>query len=106
MGNTGTMTAKRRTLKPADHTLTGAVDATVAALRLDDEDNAVVRLAYTLAETIDDMDDETRAKMLGQTAGQLLNVLRELDTRSRRRGLPRPNSRLQQFRDQHARTYG
>ena len=55
--------------------------------------------------TLDRMDDEQRALMLGQTSPQLLRVLVELDRRAQRREKPAeqgPPSRLDQLRAAHA----
>jgi hypothetical protein len=49
----------------------------------------LVGFALLLARTIDSMDDETRARMLGQTAGQLVGVLAAL----RKQAAPKPWSK-------------
>jgi len=54
------------------------VQTTVDALQTGPADSALVGLALVLARSIDEMDAETRGRMLGQTSGALLHVLREL----------------------------
>jgi hypothetical protein len=63
---------------PADANLVTRVHASIDALNVGPADAGLVGLAFTLARSIDSMDDETRGRMLGQTSGQLLQVLREL----------------------------
>jgi hypothetical protein len=77
------MPARKRQELPADATLVEQVQETARALELGPADSAAVGLALKLAETIDGMDADMRSKMLAQTSGQLLNVLRELRSRSR-----------------------
>ncbi len=62
-----------------------AVEVTIGALDCPAQDAAVVALARTVAVTIDEMDDDQRGMMLGQTAPLLLKLLQELEDRSRRR---------------------
>lgn len=50
----------------------------IDALEIKATDEGLVGLAFLLAATIDGMDDGMRQKMLGQTAGQLVNVLAAL----------------------------
>jgi hypothetical protein len=45
-------------------------------------------LALTLARSIDDMDAETKGRMLGQTSGALLRVLVELRQHAKPRETP------------------
>jgi hypothetical protein len=59
-------------------TLIKRVQASVNALDITPADEALVGLALLLARTVDGMDDETPARMLGQTAGQLVGVLAAL----------------------------
>jgi hypothetical protein len=73
----------------ANANLATRVQATVDALQTGPADAGLVGLAYTLARSIDSMDDETRGRMLGQTSGQLLQVLREL----RKQAAPKPWSK-------------
>ncbi len=47
-----------------------------------------------LARSIDAMDDETRARMIGQTSGALLHVLREL----RQNAAPKPWSKWDEMK--------
>jgi hypothetical protein len=76
------------TLPPADATLTECVQATIDALEVSRADSALCGLAFTMAEAIDGMDDELRAKMLGQSAGGLLRVLVELRQHARPKETP------------------
>jgi hypothetical protein len=54
------------------------IQTTVDALQTGPADSALIGLALVLARSIDEMDAETRGRMLGQTSGALLHVLREL----------------------------
>jgi hypothetical protein len=74
--------ARKPKALPADASLVEQIRVTVRALELGPADSATVGLALLLAETIDSLDGEMRAKMLAQTSGQLLAVLRELRSRS------------------------
>ena len=58
--------------------LTTRIQTTVDALQAGPADAALVGLALVLARSIDEMDAETRGRMLGQTSGALLHVLKEL----------------------------
>jgi hypothetical protein len=82
-----------------------AVEVTIGALGCPPADAAVVALARTVAVTIDEMDDDQRAVMLGQTAPLLLKLLQELDTRAQRRR-PQPGAgranKVAQLRTAHA----
>jgi hypothetical protein len=69
-----------------DANLVARVQASIDALNIGPADAGLVGLAITLARSIDSMDDETRGRMLGQTIGQLLQVLREL----RKQAAPKP----------------
>jgi hypothetical protein len=64
----------RRRVSP----LLRSVRQSVRELRLGPEHAGLVKLAETLADTIDGMDAETRARMLAQTSGQLARVLENL----------------------------
>lgn len=66
-------------------TLAAAVDSTIAALAPQAADAAVVALARKMAVTIDGMEGERLALMIGQTAPQLLKVLQELEARAAKR---------------------
>lgn len=59
-----------------------AVRRTVKALRLGPEDAGLVRVAEALATSIDEMDDEMRPRMLGQTIKPLIDVLTLLGRRA------------------------
>jgi hypothetical protein len=84
--------------------LTEAVTREVSARRLGPEDEGLVALARTLATTIDKMDEETRGRMLGQTSGQLLAVLKELATRRPVAAVPgEPPSLLDELRARRGR---
>ena len=82
IGTLGVVTARKPKALPADAKLVEQIRETVRALDRGPADTATVGLAVLLAETIDSLDGEMRAKMLAQTSGQLLNVLRELRSRS------------------------
>lgn len=66
-------------------TIAAAVDKTIAAIDPPDADAAVVALARKMAQTIDGMEGEKLALMIGQTAPQLLKLLQELDVRAAKR---------------------
>lgn len=83
------MTSKPQ-LRDAGELLAPALDRTVKALDPPEADAAVVALAYILAKTVDRMSDAERGAMLGQTAPQVLRVLKELDDRARRRAAASP----------------
>ena len=68
-----------------DGPLVPAVAETLDALQLGPEDAGTAALALMLARTIDNMDDEQRARMVAQTSGQLSRVLETLAARSARR---------------------
>lgn len=70
---------------PAEVDLAAAVDSTIAALAPPEADAAVVALARKMAVTIDGMEGERLALMIGQTAPQLLKVLQELELRAAKR---------------------
>jgi hypothetical protein len=78
IGILGAVTARKPKAPPADASLATRVQATVDALETRPEHAGLVGLALLLARTIDGMDGEMRSRMLGQTSGQLLSVLREL----------------------------
>lgn len=82
--------ATKPQLRSADELLAPALERTVKALDPPDADAAVVALAMILAKTIDRMGDAERAAMIGQTAPQVLRVLKELDDRAQRRGASSP----------------
>lgn len=90
---------------PAEVKLAAAVDSTIAAIAPPEADAAVVALARKMAATIDGMEGERLALMIGQTAPQLLKVLQELDARAAKRRAAersaRP-SRVAQIRAAHA----
>jgi hypothetical protein len=58
--------------------LTTRVQATVDVLQTGPADAALIGLALVLARSIDEMDETTRGKMLGQVSGAMLHVLQEL----------------------------
>lgn len=89
--------APRSHLKAVDGLLEPAVAETVEALQIGSADVAVARLALLLARTVDGMDDDQRARMLPQHAGQLLRVLEVL--RSSAQPSSAGFSRLQQLRE-------
>jgi hypothetical protein len=72
------MAASRRKRLLVNATLIKRVQASVNALEITPADEGLVGLALLLASTIDGMDDDTKQKMLGQTAGQLVGVLAAL----------------------------
>jgi hypothetical protein len=86
-------TSRRKRL-PVNASLTKRVQTTVNALEITAADEALVGLAYEIAATIDGMDDDTRQRMLGQTASQLTNVLAAL----RKQAAPRPWSKWDEIR--------
>jgi hypothetical protein len=73
---------------PVDASLTERIQVSVDALSIGPADAALVGLALTLARSIDDMDSETKGRMLGQTSGALLHVLRELRLHARPKETP------------------
>jgi hypothetical protein len=77
-------------LRSADRTLVAAVKATVAALDVPETDLALVKVAETIAETIDLMGPGERLTLLPQHTGQLVKVLDQLETRAARRRAPAP----------------
>jgi hypothetical protein len=79
---------------PVNATLIKRVQASVNALDITPADEALVGLALLLARTVDGMDDETPARMLGQTAGQLVGVLAAL----RKQAAPKPWSKWDEMR--------
>jgi hypothetical protein len=79
---------------PADASLSQRIQMSVNALAIGPADAGLVGLAITLARSIDSMDDETRGRMLGQTSGQLLQVLREL----RKQAAPKPWSKWDEMK--------
>lgn len=80
----------RQPLRDAGELLAPAVDRMVEAIDPPESDAAVVALARILAKTVDRMSDAERAVMIGQTAPQVLRVLKELDDRARRRAAASP----------------
>jgi hypothetical protein len=90
---------------PAEVTLAAAVDVSIAAIGPPAADAAVVALARKMASTIDGMEGERLALMIGQTAPQLLKVLQELEARAAKRRAgqrsARPN-RVAQIRAAHS----
>lgn len=89
----------------AEVRLAAAVDVSIAALAPPEADAAVVALARKMAATIDGMEGERLALMIGQTAPQLLKVLQELELRAAKRRAgqrsARPN-RVSVIRAAHA----
>jgi hypothetical protein len=63
--------------------------------RVGPADSGLVGLALVLARSIDEMDAETRGRMLGQTSGALLHVSRELRIHA---PAPRPPSKWDEMR--------
>lgn len=70
---------------PGTVTIASAVDVTIAALAPPAADTALVALTRKMAETIDGMEGEKLALMIGQTAPQLLKLLQELEARAAKR---------------------
>ena len=96
---------RKPALHSADELIAPGVERAIAAVDPPDSDAGLVALARVLSVTLDRMDDEQRALMLGQTSPQLLRVLVELDRRAQRREKPAeqgPPSRLDQLRAAHA----
>lgn len=75
-------------MRDADELMLPAVRETVAALDPPAADAALVRLAETLARSVDHMPPAVADAMLAQVSGQLLRVLKELDDRARARRVP------------------
>jgi hypothetical protein len=73
--------ARKRPNSPVEGSLALVVGEAVDARQLGPEDAPLGALAVWLASTLDGMDAATRERMAGQTAGQLLSVLRELSAR-------------------------
>lgn len=73
------------TIRSADKTMLAAVTATAAALEPPQSDAALVRVAETIAETIDLMGTGERLTLLPQHTGQLVKVLAELEARAAKR---------------------
>jgi hypothetical protein len=88
------MRASKTKPVPTDAKLVARVQASIDALNVGPADAGLVGLALTLARSIDSMDDETRGRMLGQTSGQLLQVLREL----RKQAAPKPWSKWDEMK--------
>jgi hypothetical protein len=70
------------------------IQTTVDALQTSPADSALIGLALVLARSIDEMDADTRGRMLGQTSGALLHVLKEL----RQQAAPRPWSKWDEMK--------
>ncbi len=75
-------------LRSVDRSLVAAVKLTVAAIDPPETDLALVRLAETIAETIDAMALGQRETLLPQHSGQLARVLAELEARAVKRRAP------------------
>lgn len=99
------------TIRSADRAVLAAVKATAAALDPPDADLALVKVAETIAETIDAMGPGERLSLLPQHTGQLVKVLGELEARAAKRralvpAVPEakaPVSPLDELRRAHAR---
>jgi hypothetical protein len=100
------------TARSADRTVLAAVKATAAALDPPESDLALVRVAETIADTIDLMGPGERLSLLPQHTGQLVKVLGELEARAakRRAAVPAPPAEakapvnpLDELRRAHAR---
>ena len=97
MGDAGKlrhMSASRTKPLPTDANLATRVQASIDALTVGPADSALIGLALALARSIDEMDEVLRGKMLGQTSGALLHVLREL----RQNATPKPWSKWDEMR--------
>jgi hypothetical protein len=97
-------------VRSAEATVLAAVRATVAAMDPPDTDLALVRVAETIAETIDLMGPGERLNLLPQHTGQLVKVLAELEARAAKRRAAVPAapqqaaaSPLDELRRAHAR---
>jgi hypothetical protein len=86
--------ANRTKPLPANANLATRVQASIDALTVGPADSGLVGLALTLARSIDEMDAETRGRMLGQTSGALLHVLKEL----RQQAVPKPWSKWDEMK--------
>lgn len=73
------------TIRSADNTVLAAVAVTTAALEPPEADAALVRVAETIAETIDMMGPGERLTLLPQHTGQLVKALAELEARAAKR---------------------
>lgn len=89
-------------LRPVDDLIRPAVNATIAALTLGDQDKAAVRLAERYADAIDNTED--RAEVMEKLGPKLLAVLESLGAtpaaraRLRGGGGPHGESRLSALR--------
>jgi hypothetical protein len=92
--------SQRRHLRAGDDLLEPAVSRSIEAMLLRPEDGAVAALALMIACSLDEMDEGTRGRMLGQTSGALLRCLAELRERST---APAAHSRLQALREARVR---
>src|SRR5690242_7892894 len=75
-------------VRSADHTLVAALKVTVDALEVPDSDRALVRVAETIAETVDAMAPGQRMTLAPQHLGQLVKVLDTLEDRAAKRRVP------------------
>lgn len=78
---------KRGNVRSADGLLSPAVAATLAALPLEDKDNAAARLATVYASEIDAADAEARAEVLRDLGPRLLAALDALGATPKARAL-------------------
>ena len=97
-------------IRSADRTLIAAVKVTVAALDAPDTDAALVRVAESIAETVDAMAPGQRMTLAPQHLGTLVKVLDQLEARAARRRAPAepgkgtaPANPLDELRRAHAR---
>jgi hypothetical protein len=77
-------------LRSADRTLIAAVKVTVAALDAPLTDAALIRVAESIAETVDAMAPGQRMTLAPQHLGQLAKVLDQLEARAVKRRAPAP----------------
>ena len=91
-----------RHLRSADTLLEPAVRRQVDALDLGERDAGAVALALALARSIDEMDADTRGRMIGQTSGALLKVLDALQASAAAQPAPRRDSPLTRLREARA----
>jgi hypothetical protein len=97
-------------LRSTDRTLLAAVKLTVDALEVPDTDLGLVRVAESIAETVDGMAPGQRMTLLPQHMGGLVKVLAELEARAVKRRAPvqaatpgaAPENPLDELRRAHA----
>jgi hypothetical protein len=88
------MPASKSKALPVDANLATRVQASVDALTITQADSGLIGMALVLARSIDEMDADVRGRMLGQTSGALLHVLKEL----RQQAVPKPWSKWDEMR--------